>query len=72
MIRDATAIVRRIDCLYRRIAAPVFNEFAEPIAGVSISGPTVRLRPERLDELGPLIAAAAAEVTRIIGGRAPG
>jgi len=56
----------------RCIAAPVFNEFAEPIAGVSISGPTVRLSPERLDELGPLIAAAAAEVTRIIGGRAPG
>jgi hypothetical protein len=24
MIRDATAIVRRIACLYRRIAAPVF------------------------------------------------
>jgi IclR family acetate operon transcriptional repressor len=55
----------------RCIGAPVFNEFAEPIAGVSISGPTVRLTPERLDELGPLIATAAAEVTRIIGGRAP-
>ena len=27
----------------RCIAAPVFNEFGEPVAGVSISGPTVRI-----------------------------
>ena len=55
----------------RCIAAPVFNEFGEPIAGVSVSGPTVRMTPERVAALGPLVAEAAAEVTRTIGGRPP-
>ena len=56
----------------RCIAAAVFNEFGEPIAGVSISGPTVRVTEARIGAVGPLVAAAAAAVTRIIGGQAPG
>jgi IclR family acetate operon transcriptional repressor len=55
----------------RCVAAAIFNEFAEPIAGISISGPTVRVTPDRLDAVGPLIRSAAAEVTRMIGGVAP-
>ncbi|HET9533934.1 MAG: HTH-type transcriptional regulator BhcR [Mesorhizobium sp.] len=55
----------------RCIAAPVFNEFGEPVAGVSISGPTVRITPERVGDIGPLVRDAAAEVTRIIGGQVP-
>ena len=55
----------------RCIAAPVFNEFGEPVAGVSISGPTVRITPERVGDIGPLVREAAAEVTRIIGGQVP-
>jgi IclR family acetate operon transcriptional repressor len=56
----------------RCIAAPVFNEFGEPVAGVSISGPTVRVSLERIADIGPLVREAAAEVTRMIGGQPPG
>ncbi|MGI6853332.1 HTH-type transcriptional regulator BhcR [Mesorhizobium sp. 1B3] len=55
----------------RCVAAAIFNEFAEPIAGISISGPTVRVTPERLNDIGPLVHRAAAEVTSMIGGVAP-
>ena len=48
----------------RCVAAAIFNEFGEPIGGVSVSGPTVRVTPERLDEIGPLVRDAAAEVTQ--------
>lgn len=52
----------------RCVAAAIFNEFGEPIGGVSVSGPTVRVTPERLAEIGPMVRNAAAEVTRMIGG----
>lgn len=52
----------------RCVASAIFNEFGEPIGGVSVSGPTVRVTPERLAEIGPLVRDAAAEVTRMIGG----
>jgi IclR family acetate operon transcriptional repressor len=55
----------------RCVAAPIFNEYAETIAGVSISGPTVRITPERAMELGPLVKRAAEEITASIGGHAP-
>ena len=56
----------------RCIAAPIFNEFREAVAGVSISGPTVRMRDERSAEFGALVRAAADRITRSIGGVAPG
>ncbi len=52
----------------RCVAAPVFNEFGEPIGGVSVSGPTVRVTPEKVREIGPLVREAAVELTRMIGG----
>jgi IclR family transcriptional regulator, acetate operon repressor len=52
----------------RCVAAAIFNEFAEPVGGISISGPTVRVTPERLDALGPQVREAAAQVTNMIGG----
>lgn len=55
----------------RCVAAAIFNEFAEPVAGLSVSGPTVRMTPEAVLRIGPLVAEAAAEVTRGIGGRLP-
>jgi IclR family acetate operon transcriptional repressor len=55
----------------RCVAAAIFNEFGEPVAGISVSGPTVRVTPQRAAMLGPLVARAAAEVTKAIGGKAP-
>jgi IclR family acetate operon transcriptional repressor len=53
----------------RCVAAAVFNEHGEPVGGVSVSGPTVRVTPERLAQIGPVVRDAAAEVTTMIGGR---
>lgn len=55
----------------RCVAAPIFNEYGEAIAGISVSGPTVRITPERAGELGPLVRRAAEEITASIGGHAP-
>jgi IclR family acetate operon transcriptional repressor len=56
----------------RCIAAAIFNEFAEPIAGISISGPAARVTRASVATFGPLVAAAAADITRAIAGRGPG
>ena len=55
----------------RCVAAPIYNEYAEAIAGVSISGPSVRITSERIGEFGPLVKRAADEITTSIGGRPP-
>jgi IclR family acetate operon transcriptional repressor len=52
----------------RCVAAAIFNEFGEPIGGVSVSGPTVRVTPERVARIGPMVRDAAAQVTAMIGG----
>ncbi len=51
------------------LAAPIFNEYGEAIAGISVSGPAVRLPDRKLAELGPVVRAAAEGVTRAMGGR---
>jgi IclR family acetate operon transcriptional repressor len=55
----------------RCIAAPIFNEFREAIAGVSISGPSARMARAGGDGFGPQVRAAADQITRAIGGTAP-
>lgn len=55
----------------RCLAAPIFNEFGEAVAGLSISGPTVRLGTDELERHGPAVRAAADEVTAQMGGRIP-
>jgi IclR family transcriptional regulator, acetate operon repressor len=55
----------------RCIAAPIFNEFREATAGVSISGPTARMARAGSVELGALVRAAADRITRASGGTAP-
>ncbi len=55
----------------RCLAAPIFNEYGEAIAGISISGPAVRLPDATLAELGPAVRAAADDLTRAMGGRRP-
>jgi IclR family transcriptional regulator, acetate operon repressor len=55
----------------RCVAAAIFNEYGEPVAGLSVSGPSVRLPPETVARFGPEVAAAAAALTEALGGRAP-
>lgn len=52
----------------RCIAAPIFNEFREAIAGISVSGPAVRMSHDRGDDFGARVRAAADRITRAIGG----
>lgn len=55
----------------RCIAAPIFNQFGEAVAGVSLSGPAFRITPERDAHYGVLVRKAADEITRAIGGMPP-
>ena len=53
----------------RCVAAPIFDEYGEAVAGISVSGPAVRLPDAKVDALGPVVRAAAEGVTRAMGGR---
>ena len=55
----------------RCIAAPVFDENSEPIGGVSVSGPTVRITDTRLDEIAPRVLCAGRDITAAMGGHWP-
>jgi IclR family acetate operon transcriptional repressor len=55
----------------RCIASPVFNSYGEAVAGLSISGPSVRFPDAVVAEMGPRVRRAAAELTQKIGGAAP-
>ena len=52
----------------RCIAAPIFNEFREAVAGVSISGPIVRRERHGGSDFGARVRAAADQSTEAIGG----
>lgn len=53
------------------IGSVIYDEHQEACAGVSISGPSTRFDPLRISELGASVTDAAAEITRLIGGRLP-
>ncbi len=55
----------------RCVAASIFDEHAEPLAAISLAGPASRLPDERIRQLGPIVAHAAEELTRKLGGRWP-
>ncbi len=52
----------------RCVAAPIFNNCGEAVAGISVSGPTVRLTNEAVAAIGPEVRRAAAQITTLIGG----
>ncbi|MDH3743457.1 MAG: helix-turn-helix domain-containing protein [Hyphomicrobiales bacterium] len=55
----------------RCVAGVIFNEHGEPMAGLSVSGPTARLTDARLPALGAMVAGIADEITAELGGRRP-
>ncbi|MGB8813725.1 MAG: IclR family transcriptional regulator, partial [Paracoccaceae bacterium] len=52
----------------RCIAAPIFNAYAEPVAGLSVSGPAFRINLSDATRIGGLVRAAADQVTEATGG----
>ena len=56
----------------RCVGAAIFNEFGEAVAGLSVSGPTVRITEAAIVRFGPLVRDAAAEVTQAYSGRGLG
>lgn len=55
----------------RCVAAAVFNEFAVPVAGISIVGPSLRITRDRLEQMGQSVLQAACDLTVLNGGRLP-
>ena len=53
----------------RCIAAPVFNAWGEPVAGVSVSGPAFRMSLSNAARIGAAVRAAADQVTEATGGQ---
>lgn len=51
----------------RCVAAPILNSYGEAVAGISISGPTIRIPDVRVREIGHWIIEAAAEVSQRLG-----
>ena len=55
----------------RCVAAPIYDEHAEPLGAISLAGPSSRLSDERIRQLGPVVAHTAEELTGRLGGRWP-
>jgi IclR family transcriptional regulator, acetate operon repressor len=55
----------------RCVASVIFDEFAEPMAAVSISGPAARVSSERLKTLGETVRQYAIDITAALGGKMP-
>lgn len=55
----------------RCVAAPIFNAYGEPVAGLSVSGPAFRMALSDTARIGALVRAAADRVTEATGGVRP-
>ena len=55
----------------RCVAAPIFNEAREAIAGISLSGPAARVTDRRFRELAEMVQRTARVITREYGGKPP-
>jgi len=55
----------------RGAAACIFDEAGQPIAALSVTGPTVRIPSARLSQLGTLVAQVCAQITQQYGGKQP-
>ncbi|NJM33369.1 MAG: helix-turn-helix domain-containing protein [Rhodomicrobium sp.] len=52
----------------RCVAAAIFDENAQPIAAISLSGPTARIGDGNLESLGEAVREAAKKITSALGG----
>jgi IclR family acetate operon transcriptional repressor len=55
----------------RCVAAPIWDENGEVWAAISLAGPTSRITPQRVGELGALVGTSAGDITRALGGHPP-
>ena len=55
----------------RGAAACIFDENGTPAAALSVTGPSVRIPTERLDQLGILVAQICQQITQEYGGKIP-
>ena len=55
----------------RGAAACIYDERGTPAAALSVTGPSVRIPTERLDQLGVLVAQVCREITQEYGGKIP-
>ncbi|HLI13512.1 MAG TPA: IclR family transcriptional regulator C-terminal domain-containing protein [Alphaproteobacteria bacterium] len=55
----------------RCVAAPIHDEYGEPLAAISLSGPKARITDDRIPALGMLVKRVAGEITAALGGRPP-
>ena len=62
------SMTRRSDLGKRCLAVPVFGAARELLAAISVSGPCAELRPENAAELVKLLAAAATQIHKALGG----
>ena len=51
----------------RCVAAVIHDEYGEPVAAISCSGPTARVTVDRVASLGRLVAVAAADIAAALG-----
>ena len=51
----------------RCVGAPIFDRTGRAVAGVSVSGPTIRITDERVAEIAPKVRHAARAISRMIG-----
>lgn len=79
-LQEALGEVRRLGYAFddeengtglRCIAALIYDEAGRPAAAISLSGPTSRLADGSIAALGGEVRAAAAAITRALGGHAP-
>lgn len=55
----------------RCVASSIFDENSQPIAAISLSGPTVRITDRRIDVLGQVVLRTALTITGEYGGKPP-
>ena len=53
----------------RCVAAAIVNNYGEAVAGISVSGPVVRMTRMRISQIGQQVAEAAYEVSRRLGAK---